>query len=190
FAEYIPLRGLARMVSKRVDLVVHDFVAGTRPGVLNVGGVTVGDAICFEVAYDNIVRDTVTGGAQLLTVQTNNADFDIAEASQQLAMVRLRAVEHGRDSLMVSTVGISGFVDASGGVHNATGFNVVATELRDLRLGGQRTLATELGPIPEFVASGLAIGILLGAVWLRHRIRSGERRSGPTPTTGHKVTAA
>ncbi|HKE63450.1 MAG TPA: apolipoprotein N-acyltransferase [Micromonosporaceae bacterium] len=187
FAEYMPMRSLARMVSSRADLVVHDFLAGHEPGVLDLGGVTIGDAICFEVAYDNIVRDTVTRGAELLTVQTNNADFDAAEASQQLAMVRLRAVEHGRDSMMVSTVGISGFVDASGGVHNATGFNVAATELRQLHLGDQRTLATELGPIPEFVASGLAVVFLLGSVWVRQSIR---RRTGQTPTSQPKVTAA
>jgi apolipoprotein N-acyltransferase len=190
FAEYIPLRGVARLVSKKVDLVTHDFVAGKTHGILDLGGVRVGDAICFEVAYDNIVRDTVTGGAQLLAVQTNNADFDRAEASQQLAMVRLRAVEHGRDALMVSTVGISGFVDASGGVHNATGFNVAATELRQLRLGEHRTLATELGPIPEFIGGGLALAFLLGAVWTRRARRAGIRRAGTAPNTGHGVTTA
>jgi apolipoprotein N-acyltransferase len=190
FAEYIPLRGTARLVSKKVDLVTHDFVAGTTHGILDLGGVSVGDAICFEVAYDNIVRDTVTGGAQLLAVQTNNADFDRAEASQQLAMVRLRAVEHGRDALMVSTVGISGFVDASGGVHNATGFNVPATELRQLRLGEHRTLATELGPTPEFIGGGLALAFLLGAVWTRRARRPGARRAAIAPTTGHGVTSA
>jgi apolipoprotein N-acyltransferase len=190
FAEYIPLRNVARLVSKKVDLVTHDFVAGKTHGILDLGGVTVGDAICFEVAYDNIVRDTVTGGAQLLAVQTNNADFDRAEAGQQLAMVRLRAVEHGRDALMVSTVGISGFVDASGGVHNATGFNVAATELRQLRLGEHRTLATDLGPIPEFIGGGLALVFLLGAVWMRRASRAGTRRPANAPTTGHGVTIA
>lgn len=190
FAEYIPLRNVARLVSKKVDLVTHDFVAGTTHGILNLGGVTIGDAICFEVAYDNIVRDTVTGGAELLTVQTNNADFDRAEASQQLAMVRLRAVEHGRDALMVSTVGISAFIDTSGGVHNATGFNVAATELRELRLGEHRTLATELGPIPEFIGGGLALAFLLGAVWTRRADRTGTRPAATAPTTGHGVTTA
>jgi apolipoprotein N-acyltransferase len=187
FAEYIPLRRVARLVSDKVDLVTHDFITGTTPGVLDLNGVTVGDAICFEVAYDNIVRDTVTGGAQLLTVQTNNADFDPAEASQQLAMVRLRAVEHGRDAMMVSTVGISAFVDTSGGVHNPTGFNVAAAEVRDLRLGRHRTLATTLGPVPEFVASGVAMIVLIGAVVVRRGRRSGGvpgpmRRSEADPS--------
>jgi apolipoprotein N-acyltransferase len=178
FAEYIPLRSIARMVSERVDLVTHDFLAGTAPGVLDMGGrATVGDVICFEVAYDGIVRDTVTGGAQLLTVQTNNADFDTAEARQQLAMVRLRAVEHGRDGLMVSTVGVSGFVDSAGRVHQATGFNVAATQLRDLRLGDQRTLATRLGAAPEYAITIIAAGMLAAALWLRRKQRNGTRET-------------
>jgi apolipoprotein N-acyltransferase len=105
-------------------------------------------------------------------------------------MVRLRAVEHGRDALMVSTVWISGFVDASGGVHDATGFNVAATELRQLRLGEHRTLATELGPIPEIIGGGLALAFLLGAVWTRRARRAGIRRAGTAPNTGHGVTTA
>src|SRR5258706_62015 len=53
FAEYIPLRSMARMVSKRVDLVARDLLAGGTPGVLDMGGrATVGEVICFEVAYD------------------------------------------------------------------------------------------------------------------------------------------
>ncbi len=179
FAEYVPLRSIARMVSKKVDLIRNDFVAGTTPGVLYMptvskGRVTLGDAICFEVAYDNIVRNTVTGGAQILTVQTNNADFNPAEARQQLAMVRLRAVESGRDALMISTVGISAFVDSSGGEHNTTGFNVAAAEVRELRLGNQRTLATELGEVPEFVLCAVALAALIGAGVIRRSQRIGK----------------
>ncbi|MBQ1071450.1 apolipoprotein N-acyltransferase, partial [Micromonospora sp. D75] len=123
FAEYVPLRSLARMVSSQVDRVSSDFVPGDRPGVVDAGAAVLGDVICFEVAYDGIVRDTVTGGAQLLVVQTNNATFDVAEARQQLAMVRLRAVEHARAALMASTVGVSGFISPDVRVDGATGFN-------------------------------------------------------------------
>ena len=111
FAEYMPLRPIARIVTAtRSTWCKRHASPATRPGVLRTGPVTVGDVICFEVAYDDIVRDTVTGGAQMLAVQTNNATFNEAEARQQLAMVRLRAVEHGREALMVSTVGVSAFV--------------------------------------------------------------------------------
>ncbi|WP_412740748.1 apolipoprotein N-acyltransferase [Krasilnikovia sp. MM14-A1259] len=170
FAEFMPLRPVARLVSDKVDLV-KNMVAGRSPGVVRTGAVTVGDVICFEVAYDPIVRDTVTGGAQILAVQTNNATFDVAEARQQLAMVRLRAVEHGRQALMISTVGVSGFVDTAGGVHQPTGFNTAAVVVGEMRLGGPATLATRLGRWPELAASAAALAVLVWAVPGRLRRR-------------------
>lgn len=170
FAETMPLRDIARIVSKEVDRV-SDMTAGDTPGVLRVGPATVGDVICFEVAYDGLVRDTVTGGAQLLAVQTNNATFDEAEARQQLAMVRLRAVEHGRDALMASTVGISAFADATGGTEQETKFNEGAVIVAELRLGSGRTLATRVGAAGEYVIVMLGIAALVAAAAVRRRTR-------------------
>ena len=169
FAEYVPLRSVARMVSSEVDRVRSDFVPGATPGVLDTGPAVLGDVICFEVAYDGIVRDTVTGGAQLLVVQTNNATFDGAEARQQLAMVRLRAVEHGRAALMASTVGVSGFVTPDGRVSAATGFNTAAVVVRQMQLGNGRTPATLAGVWPEVALAALAVAALAGAAVLRRR---------------------
>ncbi|WP_442932613.1 apolipoprotein N-acyltransferase [Micromonospora sp. NBC_00821] len=171
FAEYVPLRDVARMVSKKVDLIRNDFVPGSTPGVVRAGPTVLGDVICFEVAYDEVVRDTVTGGAQLLVVQTNNATFDVAEARQQMAMVRLRAVEHGRPALMASTVGVSGFVAPDGRVSDATGFNTREVVVRQLRLDDGRTLATRLGWWPEVALAALAAAALVGAAVLRRRQR-------------------
>ncbi|MFD6683573.1 MULTISPECIES: apolipoprotein N-acyltransferase [Micromonospora] len=169
FAEYVPLRDVARMVSKQVDLIRNDFVPGSTPGVVRAGPAVLGDVICFEVAYDEVVRDTVTGGAQLLVVQTNNATFNVAEARQQLAMVRLRAVEHGRPALMASTVGVSGFVAPDGRVSDATGFNTREVVVRQVRLDDGRTLATRLGWWPEVTLAALAAATLVGAAVLRRR---------------------
>ena len=171
FAEYVPLRSVARMVTDKVDLV-RNMLSGDHPGVLRSGAVTVGDVICFEVAYDSVVRDTVIGGAQVLAVQTNNATFNEAEARQQLAMVRLRAVEHGREALMVSTVGVSAFVGTAGQVYDSSGFNVGSVMVRDMRLGGTTTLATRLGHWPEMAAVALTILALAGALSLRRRRRT------------------
>jgi apolipoprotein N-acyltransferase len=139
--------------------------------VARAGGepIVLGDVICFEVAYDEVVRDTVNGGAGLLVVQTNNATFNVAEARQQMAMVRLRAVEHGRSALMASTVGVSGFVRADGSVVDATGFNTRAVVVHDMTQGVTRTLATELGYWPEMVLVGLALVAVAGAVVVRRR---------------------
>jgi apolipoprotein N-acyltransferase len=159
WGEYIPLRGLARMVSSKVNLVSRDMIAGKGDGLLAGGPFPFGDVICFEVAYDSLVRSSVQAGAQLVVVQTNNATFGhTAETYQQLAMTQLRAVEHGRTTLQVSTSGISAVIGPDGVVRQRSGalFTpdvIVAT----VPLRTSQTLATALGPVPEYVLSGLAL---------------------------------
>src|SRR5262249_39692072 len=97
------------------------------------------------------------------------ATFNEEEARQQLAMVRLRAVEHGRSALMASTVGISGFVDDTGAVSNTTAFNTPAVVVQEIKLRDGRTMATLVGPLPELALVGGARGGVGLAVWRRRR---------------------
>ncbi len=116
FGEYIPLRSVARAVSSKVDLVERDMLAGGGNGLLTQTPYPVGDVICFEIAYDSLVTSSVRAGAQLLVVQTNNATFGhSAETYQQLAMSRLRAIEHARTVVQVATSGKSAIIGPDGG---------------------------------------------------------------------------
>jgi apolipoprotein N-acyltransferase len=138
----------------------------------------VGDVICFEVAYDGLVRSTVTGGADLLVVQTNNATFGMsAESAQQLAMVRLRAVEHGRSAVMASTTGVSATVTHTGRVTAETRLFSRDVVVRTLPAGGASTVATRTGPAVEYLACGIALAGLLAAAVRRPR--------RPFATRGH-----
>ncbi|MDR2380633.1 MAG: apolipoprotein N-acyltransferase [Bifidobacteriaceae bacterium] len=114
FAEYMPARSFFRLFTSKVDLIGTDMAAGNTVGVFEIPTaslertVMLGDVICFEVAYDSIVAETVRAGAEAIAVQTNNASFGFSEeAWQQLAMTRLRAIELGRSTVQISTVGIS-----------------------------------------------------------------------------------
>ena len=70
---------------------------------------------------------------------------------------------------MASTVGVSAFVDADGRVYDASTFDTQATLVRQVRLGGGRTLAAVLGEAPEWVLVALALGVLVAAGVLRRR---------------------
>jgi apolipoprotein N-acyltransferase len=175
FGEYIPYRSFFRRFSTKVDLVSRDFAAGSRPGVLRLGPVTAGVAICFEVAYDDLVRDTVRGGADLIVVQTNNATFGYTdEAVQQLAMSRLRAMEHGRAVAHVSTVGVSALIRPDGSVVRESGLFTAEVLQARLPLRTSLTLADRLGSWVELV---LSLGGVAGALALG--LRRGRIRSGP-----------
>ena len=47
---------------ERLDQIPRDMVPGTEPGVLDLAGTTIGDVICFEVAYDGLVHDVIDDG--------------------------------------------------------------------------------------------------------------------------------
>ncbi len=165
FGEYIPLRGLARRITTKVDLVPRDFAHGTRVGVLDVGPARIGDVICFEVAYDDLVRDIVVGGGRLIVVQTNNATFGRSgETVQQLAMGRLRAVEHGRAVLVAATSGVSAVIAPDGRVIDRAEVFTRDVLVQRVPLRDDHTLATRVGAWPELALSLLGLCALAFAV--------------------------
>ena len=173
FAEYIPLRGLAEWISSDAKSVTQDMVAGHGNGLLRGAGVPIGDVICFEVAYDELVHSSVAAGAQLLVVQTNNATFGhTPETYQQLAMSQLRAVESGRTVVQVATTGKSAVIGPDGGIRAASGA-LFAPAILDLRVPVRSSLtpAARVGPWPAYLLSALAV---LGLVWQFRRSRRGD----------------
>jgi apolipoprotein N-acyltransferase len=165
FGEYIPFRSFVRSITDKVDLVPRDFARGSRPGVLQVGPAVVADVICFEVAYDGVVRDAVRGGGRLLVVQTNNATFGRSgETSQQLAMSRLRAVELGRSVVVAATSGESAVIAPDGRLlHSTTLFTRDVTVQRVVLRSG-RTTASRVGAWPELALSLVALGAVLAGL--------------------------
>ena len=188
FAEYIPFRSIARRISKEVDRVGRDFAAGSDPGVLQVGPARVGDVICFEVAYDGLVRSTVVSGAQLITVQTNNATFGrTAETEQQLAMSRLRAVEHGRWVLVAATSGVSATIAPDGTVVQRAEIFTAAQIVQPVRLSDTLTPADRVGALPEVILALLGFGAAAWSGTVMWRQRRRRTTVGPTPSTDGAV---
>nr|WP_281497271.1 apolipoprotein N-acyltransferase [Ornithinimicrobium sp. F0845] len=174
FAEYIPFRDFFRIFSDKVDLVARDFVAGDEPGVMSVpvdgGEVVLGIAICFEVVVDDLMRDNVLRGAEVLFVPTNNATFGFTdESEQQLAASRVKAVELGRPVVHVSTVGVSGLVMPDGSVHEKTELFTRDIISGEVPRRTDLTLAARLGWWPERLAVAGLVVALVSAVLVRRR---------------------
>jgi len=152
FGEYLPFRGVLSHVITRFNRIPRDFAAGQHPGLFTVGPLTIGDVICFEVAYDDVVRDVVTGGGELITVQTNNATYGhTGQVEQQFAVTQLRAVEHGRAVAVAATSGISGFIQPDGTVTAQTPEFVQQALVEPMPRRTALTLADRVGSVPELV---------------------------------------
>ncbi len=168
FAEYIPLREVARMVTDAVDLVSIDMLPGEEVGVVELDSARLGRVvdlavgICFEVAYADLIRDSVLAGGELLVIPTNNASFGYTqESSQQLAMSVFRAVEHGRSTVQISTVGISGIVAPNGVVTQSSGLFTADRFVASLPLRTSLTVADRLGVWPTVTVAAFAVVLVV-----------------------------
>jgi apolipoprotein N-acyltransferase len=171
FGEYIPYRAELTKYFSEMSLVPRDFVPGTKPGVLTVGGVKIALVICYEVAFDDMVRSSVQGGGGVLVVQTNNADYAWTDQpGEQLAISQLRAVETGRPVMVAATSGISAYIDASGQIVQQTKQFTAAVISAEVTPRTGQTLAIRLGADPEWAM--MILGLLAWA-WAAY---AGRRR--------------
>ncbi|GAA3901827.1 apolipoprotein N-acyltransferase [Streptomyces sp. NPDC003328] len=165
FGEYLPLRSLLGVINKNwTSMVRQDFSRGHEPGVFTMADAKVGLVTCYEAAFDWTVRSTVLDGAQLISVPSNNATFDRSEMTyQQLAMSRVRAVEHSRTVTVPVTSGVSAVIMPDGKITQRTGMFVAASLVQKVPLRSSETPATRLGVLPEMLlvlvaAAGLGWG--------------------------------
>jgi apolipoprotein N-acyltransferase len=174
FGEYIPFRGVFTHLIGRLKEIPRDFAPGDRVGVLHIAGTTIGDLMCFEVAYDGLVRSIVDDGGQLVVVQTNNATYaGTGQLDQQFAISRYRAVESGRQVVVASTDGISGFFAADGSVLASSGVHTQVVLDRQVTLASGITLGVRLGFWVDLVLSLAALALTLAAA-LGNRSRPGR----------------
>ncbi|MFM9698788.1 apolipoprotein N-acyltransferase [Streptomyces europaeiscabiei] len=166
FGEYLPLRSLIGAInSEWTSMVRKDFSRGSEPGVFTMDGAKVGLVTCYEAAFDWAVRSEVTDGAQLISVPSNNATFDRSEMTyQQLAMSRVRAVEHSRTVTVPVTSGVSAIIMPDGRITQKTGMFVPDSLVQKVPLRSSETPATRLGIAPEMLLVLVAAGGLGWAI--------------------------
>jgi apolipoprotein N-acyltransferase len=193
FGEVIPFRGLLDKVTSLPSLQPVNFTPGHRAVVFRTGQIRLGDVICYEVGFDGLVTSDVKAGANLLAMQTNDADFELdgqtGETLQQLAMARIRAIEHDRAVVVASTTGVSAIIVPDGRVLASTGTWRQAEIEARVPLRTTITLADKIGGWPEglitFATLAAVVMALAGAVRARRR-----EPASPSPAPGSAGQAA
>jgi apolipoprotein N-acyltransferase len=190
FGEVIPFRGLLNKVTSLPSLQPVNFTPGHRAVVFRIGKIRLGDVICYEVGFDGLVTSDVTAGANLLAVQTNDADFELdgqtGETLQQLAMARIRAIEHDRAVVVASTTGVSAVIAPDGRLLASTGtWRQAAIEAR-VPLRTTITQADRIGGWPEGLITFATLAALAlaaaGAIQGRRRKQAAAGHGGAAPS--------
>ena len=187
FGEYLPMPWLFKHLSAYADRAGH-MVPGKSSDVVQIAGVPVGVATCWEVIFDREPRKAVRNGAQLLAVPANNATFNWRMSEQQLAFAKVRAVEHDRYVVVAGTTGISSVIAPDGAELVRTGFFEPGYLDIQVRLKTQLTPATRWGPILQWLLVVAAGAVILVGIrhngWFPRPIRPTSRPSGESDDSG------
>jgi apolipoprotein N-acyltransferase len=184
FGEYIPWRWLFGDRLAQLNQIPRDMVRGTRVTPIEVAGVPVADAICFDVAYDDGLYTQLSHGGRLMVVQTSNAMFiHTDQIEQQFAISRLRAIETHRYVVVAAINGITGVIAPDGSVVASTPTRTESYAEARVGLYAALTPAVRLGAWSGRVCLGLVVlGWLLGLAQYRRTRRAAAVAVSDEPT--------
>jgi len=196
FGEWIPFRAQLLPLIPLLQQVGAQSVPGTGPGVIEVtaGGrpIKIGDAICFELAYDQTIYRAMTGGAQVMMVQSNNATYGgTGQIEQQFAITRARAMETRREIAVATTNSVSGFITRDGQVAVRTKEFTAQSIVVEMPLRNALTPAIRVAPWLErglaLVAVLACIAAILGGV---RQSRAADLKQRPSNTNKREIPDA
>ena len=157
FGEYIPLRSLASAISPYTNRV-KDFEPGQGQVFFTVKKAIIAPVICFELVDDELLHKAAVS-SNILAVQTNSATFGMsAESAQQMQMTRVRAIEHGRNIVSVSTTGYSAIIDSTGKVLQKTSMGTADSVRAEVGLINDTTPRDAAG---DWALVGVLFGLFL-----------------------------
>lgn len=174
FGEFVPMRELIEtLIPPLADLVMsgEDVLWGEGANVFETEHGRLGSLICFDSIYEDLTRESVQGGAELICLSTNDSWFtDSAALYMHNAQAQLRAIESGRYVVRAANTGISTIISDRGEVLALQEPLVDGMVVGDVYLSDSQTLYTRIGNLWIYVLiSGMILYLLWEGLLIRRR---------------------
>lgn len=172
FGEYVPFQSVLRGMFAFFNLPMSGFSEGERAARLQVGAQSMVGAVCYEIAYPELVRDNVralNGGPGYLLTVSNDAWFGESFGPwQHLQIARTRALENGLPVIRATVTGVSAVIGPDGRITD---------RLPQFETAILRTTVSATKPDTVWVNWGLLpvsilVALLLGIAGWQQRLNS------------------
>ncbi|KEA64419.1 Apolipoprotein N-acyltransferase [Marinobacterium lacunae] len=115
FGEYVPLESQLRGLIEFFNLPMSSFsLPQGHQTPLTLDTFSIASAICYEIAYPDLVRSQAQDAALILTVSNDTWFGRSIGPDQHLQMARMRALENGRWVVRGTNNGITAIIDPQG----------------------------------------------------------------------------
>jgi len=149
FGEFVPMRTLiTKIIPPLAELVLSDddVISGEGAAIMDTKYGNIGSLICFDSIYEELTRDSVISGAQVICLSTNDSWFgDSAAVYMHNAQAQIRAIENGRCIVRSANTGISTVIDSKGNIKEELEPLVDGFVVSEVTLESDLTLYTVIG---------------------------------------------
>ena len=118
FGDFVPFQEILRGLIGFFDLPMSGLSPGEpgQPPLRGANGMMLGMAICYEIAYPELVRHRGKGADALVTLSNDTWFGGSIGPLQHMQIARMRALENGRYVLRATNNGVTAIIDESGRV--------------------------------------------------------------------------
>ncbi|NRA59782.1 MAG: apolipoprotein N-acyltransferase [Psychrobium sp.] len=170
--EFVPFEDILRPLAPLFNLPMSAFSRGdwAQPN-LNAVGYKIAPAICYEIAFPELVRANVRPDTNFIVTISNDAWFGHSIGPMQhMEIAQMRAIELGRPLLRVTNTGITAVVSIDGRISSRLPQFEEGVLRAKVNLVNGTTYYYHLGNMPTIVLSTVLI-MLIGAMNLTTRRR-------------------
>ena len=149
FGEYVPLKPLIEtLLPPLAELILsaEEVDKGEGTNIIDAGGVKIGGLICFDSVFEELTRDSVLDGAEIICLGTDDSWFgNSAELQMHNAQSQLRAIETRRYVSRAANTGTSTIINSRGEVISAVDPVVEGKATATVYASSDITLYTSIG---------------------------------------------
>jgi len=176
--EFVPFEDWLRPIAPLFNLVMSSFTRGEeKQANLQANGLNVLPAICYEIAFAELVRGNYRADSDLLFTVSNDAWFGHSHGPHQhMQIARMRALELQRPLVRVTNNGITGVYDPISGQQTALPQFVADSLVTEVKLIRGNSLFSQYGNTPIWLFSIIII-VFFSVSHLTYRTKSKFERN-------------
>ncbi|ABM02385.1 apolipoprotein N-acyltransferase [Psychromonas ingrahamii 37] len=173
--EFVPFEKLLRPLAPYFNLPMSSFQRGTQlQNNLQTEQVSIAAAICYEIAFPELLRKNIGEKTGVLLTVSNDAWFgNSIGPDQHLQIARMRAIEFARPLLRSTNNGVTAIFDASGNELGRLPVNVAAVLSKKIQPTFGQTPYQYAGSYPLYLYCLLVLlGLFLSSKYKKHKTKS------------------
>ena len=161
FGEFIPFEGYLGNFLDIIGLNLTNTIPGEAIKPINTGKLRISPSICYEIAFDELIRKTAKDSNVLLTISNDTWFGESIGPIQHLEIAQNRALEHKKPLIRSTNSGISAIISKDGEIIEKQNYFEEKLLKIKLMLYSGNTFYSNYGNLPLYVFLAFYISFLL-----------------------------